>query len=96
LVDRLESGLVLSDAPGSCFDAADEPVIPVDAPVELLALSFFAAGLVPMSVLVEGLPPVEFALVSLSAANAGEATIKTATAVEAKRDFICFLHLCLL
>src|SRR6201999_859671 len=67
-VERLESGLVLSDAPGNWVD---EPDIPVESPVEPDDFSFFAAGLLPTSALVDGLAPCDVALVFASAAMQG-------------------------
>ena len=85
LVLKLESDLV-SDAPGNCLD--ELPDMPVEAPVDSEAFSFLAAGLVPASVLVDGFPPVEFALTSVSAASAGAVADNATNAAAAKIVFI--------
>jgi hypothetical protein len=96
LVDMLESLLFLSDDPGMVEDELDEPeefdipLEPDDAPfVDSLDFMFLAAGLVPESTLLDGLPPCDCASTA-SAATAAPANMVRAAAA-AIRVFICCL-----
>jgi hypothetical protein len=90
-VDKLESGLELSDAPGICLepdvpvdDPADEPAVPIDDEPDEFILPLSAAG-VGLE-LDPGLPVLAFG--SLSAANVGAIENTAIATAAAKKGFM--------
>jgi hypothetical protein len=94
-VDKLESGLALSDAPGICLepevpaeDPADEPAVPIDDEPDEFILLLLAAG-VGLE-LDPGLPVLAFG--SFFAANAGAIENIAIAAAAARKGFMAFLQ----
>jgi hypothetical protein len=90
-VDKLESGLALSDAPGICLepdvpadDPADEPAVPIDVESDEFILPLSAPG-VGLE-LDPGLPVLAFG--SFSAAKAGAIENKVIARPAAKKGFM--------